>query len=156
MAYHPNNAVLSLPPPLPSPEEQFGQHFSSASRLLVSCYMAVILLWCCIIIYWIVSYRLLPMSSLFPLHFCLGLLLRMFNLRPSLIKHNILSVLRQLIVYPFRATCPYRAAVIVETIVSYEWRHITLFVHICIHIGPTCNKADDKTQVPVLICTITE
>ena len=39
----------------------------------------------------IVSYRLLPISDLFPLHFCLGLLLRMFNLRPSLIKHNILS-----------------------------------------------------------------
>ena len=44
MAYHPNNAVLSLPSPLPSLEQYFGQHFSSASRLLVSCYMAVILL----------------------------------------------------------------------------------------------------------------
>ena len=33
-------------------------------------------------------------------------------------------------------------------------RNINLFVHIMYTY--TCNKADDKTQVPVLICTIIE
>ena len=39
---------------------------------------------------------------------------------PPWLRHYILSVLRQLLVYTFRATCPYRAAEIVEIIVPYE------------------------------------
>ena len=50
--------------------------------------------------------------------------------------------------------CPVIEHFIVNSIITH-YDNVKKYNFICAHSIHTCNKADDKTQVPVIICTIT-